>query len=94
MNENKDTFDRTRMALAAAVGEVITDSDIAVKDVLDKLVEAGGNVASEATDLPIVEHMQTMSGTDLAREIGYLQKGFESLMSIAYDAGKAGKEVI
>lgn len=90
-----ETFNATKLALGAAVGEVIGDSgEQSCSDIMIQLTDINNKVASHVSDLDIVEQYELLTGAQLVAEIVAIQRGFTSLMQVAYNAGQEGKTVI
>jgi hypothetical protein len=95
VDEKENTFNATKLALGAAVGEVIGETgEQSCSDIMEQLNAIDNKVASHVSDLDIVEQYELLTGNQLVGEIVALQRGFTSLMKVAYDAGRDGKELI
>lgn len=84
------TFNATRMALAAAIGEYIDEPDMTTIDIV-RLLEHAGN---EIPALNVVEHMDTWTGYRILKEINLTVTGLRGLMEIAYNAAKLNQELV
>ena len=84
------TFNATRMALAAAVGDYIDEPDMTIDDVFDALNTSG----SFDPQINVLEPHRGMSGIKLAKEINLTAQGYRGLMEIAYNAAKLNQELI
>ncbi len=84
------TFDIPRMALAGAIGEYINEPDMTTADIMNALEKWG----SFDPQINVVEHHRGMSGFALLKDIRLMAAGLQSLMKVAYEAGKDGKELV
>lgn len=86
----KQTFNATRMALAAAVGDYIDEPDMSIDEVFDTLNKWG----SFDPQINVLEPHRGISGIKLAKEINLTAQGYRGLMEIAYNAAKLNQELI
>lgn len=86
----KQTFNATRMALAAAVGEYIDEPDMTIDEQMQELHRAG----SFDPKLKVVEAHAGSSGIKLLKDIELTAQGLRGLMEIAYNAAKLGQELV
>lgn len=90
MKSKPNTFNATRMALAAAVGDYINEPEKTIDEMLDILRHADG----EEPPLNVVEERSGLSGKQLLKEIRLTEQGYRGLMEIAYNAAKLNQEFV
>jgi len=83
-------FDLTRLALAGAIGEFIFEPEKSTTEIMQTLTVAGGH----EPELVVEEQYSGLSGKQLLKEIDLMERGLKSLMTMAYDAGKLGQEIV
>jgi len=85
-------FDVSRLARAFAVGEFISDTDeLSLTEIFTILEKAGEN---QPVGLALEEGSMDMTGDQLLYEIEMSERGLKNIMTLAYNAGKDGKEII
>ncbi len=86
-------FNMSRIALASAVGEVIGETgDHSCEDIIFLLGKAGNDIPPAGID--VIEKYELLTGIQLFNEIETIKRGFMSMMEVAYQAGKDGKDII
>lgn len=90
MKDKPNTFNATRMALAAAVGDYIDEPDMSLDEVMSVLTVAGGREPG----LVVTESSSGLSGKQLLKEIRLTEQGYRGLMEIAYNAAKLNQEFV
>ena len=85
-------FDMNRLARAFAVGEFVSDPDELSLTEIFKILETAGD--NQPVGLTIEEGSMDKTGEQLLYEIEMAERGFKNIMTLAYDAGKAGKDII
>ena len=87
-------FGASRLALQAAVGEFVADTDdcdMSAKEMLAYIKRFG---EYSPTGITIEERYASMTGEHLAQEIEYMARGLTNLMTIAHAAGAKGQELV
>jgi len=89
-HEDLEPFDMTHMALAAALGEFINEPEMSVASIIRVLEHAGNNT----TALEVEEVAEGWTGYHILKETELYASGLRSLLKMAYDAGRAKREIV
>ena len=89
----KQFFDASDLALRGAIEEFLQAPDLSAADIIAKL-EATGNRPACQSGLEMEMVWETQPANIVLREIDLFAKGLRSLMYVAYQAAKEGKEFI
>jgi len=85
-----EEFNATHLAYAAAYGEYIDEPEMSITEMIYSLEASGTDLPS----LQVIEAYDGMPANKLLKEISLTTRGLSSLMEVAYNAGKAGKNLI
>lgn len=83
-------FNMTRLAQTLALGEVFTDMDLSRSEIMYEM----GRAHDCIPDLHVLAEYEGKTGAELMEVVTEFEKGFKSVMRVAYDAGKAGKVLV
>jgi hypothetical protein len=87
-----EKFEINRLARQFALGEVFyPEAELSASELVYRMGYSHDKIPD---DLPVYAGLENYTGAELMNLVTEYEKGFKSMMQVAYDAGKAGKVLV